>query len=29
RYTLSLKPVSKTGPVVMSLWSVSLIPAAK
>lgn len=29
RYTLSLKPVSKTGPVVMSLWSVSLIPVAK
>jgi hypothetical protein len=29
RYTLSLKPVSKKGPVVMSLWSVSLIPVAK
>jgi arylsulfatase A-like enzyme len=27
RYTLTLKPVSKKGPVVMSLWSVSLIPA--
>lgn len=27
RYTLALKPVSKQGPVVMSLWSVSLIPA--
>jgi hypothetical protein len=29
RYTLSLKPVSKKGPVVMSLWSVSLIPTVK
>jgi|GEM_PF-606441 len=29
RYTLSLKPVSKKGPVVMSLWSVSLIPITK
>ncbi len=29
RYTLSLKPVSKKGPVVMSLWSVSLIPVSK
>ena len=28
RYTLSLKPVSKKGPVVMSLWSVNLIPVA-
>jgi arylsulfatase A-like enzyme len=25
-YTLSLKPVTKKGPVVMSLWSVNLIP---
>ncbi len=29
RYTLALKPVSKQGPVVMSLWSVSLIPTEK
>lgn len=29
RYTLSLKPVSRNGPVVMSLWSVSLIPVTK
>jgi hypothetical protein len=29
RYTLALKPVSKQGPVVMSLWSVSLIPTVK
>lgn len=29
RYTLALKPVSKKGPVVMSLWSVSLIPSEK
>jgi arylsulfatase A-like enzyme len=29
RHTLALKPVSKKGPVVMSLWSVSLIPTEK
>lgn len=29
RYTLELKPVSKQGPVVMSLWSVNLIPTAR
>jgi hypothetical protein len=29
RYTLALKPVRKQGAVVMSLWSVSLIPTVK
>jgi hypothetical protein len=28
-YTLSLKPVSKKGPVVMTLWSVNLVPVQK
>jgi hypothetical protein len=28
-YTLSLKPVSKKGPVVMTLWSVNLVPRSK
>jgi arylsulfatase A-like enzyme len=28
-YTLALKPVSKQGPVVMSLWKIDLIPVRK